>query len=106
MKARNVLVYAFATMAYFYSLAIAIFYFAFMMPKDSVDVFPHALVPFNIYRPATVAFNMLPAWATNSALLALFCLPHSFLALDTTKSSMNLPKVFGPRCGPRAAPML
>ena len=82
-------------MAYFYSLAIAIFYFAFMMPTHLVDIFPDALVPYNIYRPATVAFSMLPAWATNSALLALFCLLHSLLALDATKSSMNLPKVRG-----------
>ncbi len=93
-------------MAYFYSLAIAISYFAFMMPRDLVDIFPDALVPYNIYRPVTVAINMLPAWATNSALLALFCLPHSFLALDTTKSSMNLPEVRGLRYCPCAAPML
>ena len=93
MKARNVLISAFATIAYLYSLAIAMFYFAFMMPKYLVDIFPDKLVPYNIYRPATVAFNTLPAWATDSILLALFCLPHSFLALDATKSSMKLPKV-------------
>jgi hypothetical protein len=93
MKASNVLISAFATIAYLYSLAIAMFYFAFMMPKYLVDIFPDALVPYNIYRPATVAFNTLPAWATDSILLALFCLPHSFLALDATKSYMKLPKV-------------
>ena len=93
MKASHVLASAFAIISYLYSLAIASFYFAFLMPKRLVDIFPDVLAPYNIYRPATVGFNMLPAWATDSVLLAVFCLPHSFLALDATKSLMNLPKV-------------
>ncbi len=93
MRASHVLACAFATIAYLYSLTIATFYFAFLMPTRLVDIFPDALAPYNIYRPATVNFSKLPAWATDSVLLAVFCLPHSFFALDATKSSMNLPKV-------------
>jgi hypothetical protein len=93
MKASRILIAAFATMAYLYSSAVSVFYFAFLFPPRLVDFFPDALVPYNIHRAATVTVHALPAWVSDSVLLALFCLPHSLFAHDKTKSFMNLPKV-------------
>lgn len=93
MRASQILTSSFATMAYLYSFIVFVFYFGFLMPPSLVDLFPSVLVPYNIHRAATVAVLVLPAWVSDSALLALFCMPHSLLAHDKTKSSMKLPKV-------------
>ena len=93
MKASQIVTSSFAMMAYLYSFIVFVFYFGFLMSPSLVDLFPSVLVPYNIHRAATVAVLVLPAWVSDSVLLALFCVPHSLLAHDETKSSMNLPKV-------------
>ena len=95
MQGSLVFIPAFATMVYLYSILVMALYYAFMMPQSVADLFPDAVVLYNIHRPATVAIQKLPAWASDSLLLAVFSLSHSFFALDATKSFMNLPKVHG-----------
>ena len=103
MKASHILIAAFATMAYLYSVIVSVFYFAYLLPPRLVDSCPDALVPYNIHRAATVTVHVLPAWVSDSVLLALFCLPHSLFAHEKTKSTMNLPKVCNLHDGPCAA---
>ncbi len=93
MQAVRILIAAFSTMAYLYSNVVIVFYFAFLSPPRLVHSFPDALVPYNIDRAATATVHALPAWVSDSVLLALFCLSHSLFAHDKTKSFMNLPKV-------------
>jgi len=94
MAASQIATCAFATTAYLYAFIAITLYFTFMMPPSLTDHFPDVLVLYSMYRPATVAVQIAPAWAVDCLLMALFCLPHSFFATDATKSLMNLPKSF------------
>lgn len=94
MAASQIATCAFATTAYLYAFIATTLYFTFMMPPSLTDHFPDVLVVYSMYRPATVAVQIAPAWAVDCLLMALFCLPHSFFATDATKSLMNLPKVY------------
>jgi hypothetical protein len=93
MTASRIATCAFATTAYLYAFITTTLFFTFMMPPSLTGHFPDVLVLYSMHRPATVAVQIAPAWAFDCLLMALFCLPHSFFAMDATKNLMNLPKV-------------